>query len=197
MPQPVKHAPRRQRRPPRIAVEKPVAPDPVERQRPGEATLLVGPGIAEVTQPVERLQVVLPVVMIDFERERRHPVRIDQLAGQQVPALHHLEHGLAVGGAELAQRTDHLLAGGTRPGPADERIGDQVVGGRKQGSACEETQRICQVSTSSQVARPERIRPNAKLPSGGVRAQRRTRQGYRPYPQEAASRDACARSPRR
>jgi len=166
MTQPVEDPAGGQRRVPAVAAELALAADPVERQGAREAPLLVGAGIAEMPEPGKGLQVVLPVVMIDLERERRHTVGVDELGRQQIASLHHLEDGFAIGGAELGERAHQVVIARAGPGPADQRIGDDMISRGQQCAACEETQRMCQVYVLTYV-----------WPAGSDRPARTTCQG--------------------
>src|SRR5687767_1662639 len=144
MPRPIEDASGAERWGPGVAVEGALATDPVEGQCPSESPLLIAAGVAKMPEPGEGMQIVEPIVVVDLDGKGRDPVRIDELAGEQVSPLHHFEDGLAVRGAEFDEGSDELVARGAGPGPADEGICDDVVGHRKQRSARKETHRMCQ-----------------------------------------------------
>ena len=128
VPNPVEDAPRRQRQPPDARIEPAVAVDPVDGEGTGEAALLVAARIAEVADPGEGLEIVEPVVMHHVDGKGRGAIGIDKLTRQQIAPLHHLEQGLAIGRAEVAERGAVVFVAGPCPNPADHRIADHEVG---------------------------------------------------------------------
>ena len=148
MAQPVENAARGERQPPHFAIEAPVAIDPVERQAAGEGALLVGARVAEMAEPGEGLQIVEPVVMHHLDGEGRHAIGVDELAREQIPALHHFEQGFPVGRAEFAQRAAIVFVARTGPNPTDQRIADGKVGNPLRGAARKERYRVSQPALS-------------------------------------------------
>ena len=144
MPQPVEDAAGGERQPPELAVEAAVARNPVERQRPGEGALLVGPRVAKVPQPGEGLKVVQPVIVDHVDGKGRGAIGVDELVGEQIAPRHHLEQGLAVGRTELGERVDVVFGARPGPAPAHKRIGHGKVTQPFGAAARKESYRVSQ-----------------------------------------------------